>query len=309
MLLNSVMNFALENKIKKFYSSTSDLAIANTDASRRATLGRELFDKVYDRAILQQFQVKKSADWWVIDVEKNKNKIVLPEKKQDIIEYDKTICLCHDIERGFGYIDTDPEFARFADKYAVGALDEMLSIERTMGVKATYNVLGCLFGEIREKIEKDGHCIAFHSYDHKIDTEQLRRCRRVDYRIKGFRLPRSKITPEISDQNLCYQNFEWLASSAFSLKIMFPMIQNRIVKIHILFDDFDMYKNKTKYAEWKDKAIDKIKENYFVAFCLHDCYAQYWLPHYRVFIEKIKELGTVKTLNEVANEIILESAL
>jgi hypothetical protein len=82
-------------------------------------------------------------------------------------------------------------------------------------------------------------------------------------------------------------------------------MDNRIVKIPILFDDFKMYKNKMKYEDWEQKAIDGIKQNDFVAFCLHDCYADYWLPYYRRFLDKIKALGELKTLNEVANEIIL----
>ena len=43
-------------------------------------------------------------------------------------------------------------------------------------------------------------------------VHQLPRCREVDYRIKGYRPPRSQITPELSDRNLLFHNFEWLAS-------------------------------------------------------------------------------------------------
>ena len=112
----------------------------------------------------------------------------------------------------------------------------------------------------------------------------------------------------MSDENLCYHNFEWFASSVYSLGRKLPEIQNRIVKIPILFADFEMYKNKTRYEVWEHKAIEIIKENNFVAFCLHDCYAHYWLPHYGEFLEKIKKLGKLKTSNEVANEVILSSS-
>lgn len=249
---------------------------------------------------------------------------------------EKTICLCHDIERGLGHIGVDPDFAEFANKISSNNLDEMLRIEKETNVKATYNVVGCLIYEVREKIEKNGHCIAFHSYDHKIDNfrpnskkyfkifkqifgiitdetnnrydGQLAKCRQIDSRIKGYRPPQSRITPELSDYNLCFHNFEWLASSAYFLKTEKPVMQNRIVKIPIFFDDFEMYKHGLKYGEWEQKAIDIIKENDFVAFCLHDCYAHYWLLHYREFLQKIKGLGKLKTLNEVANEVILSSS-
>jgi len=86
-------------------------------------------------------------------------------------------------------------------------------------------------------------------------------------------------------------------------------MQNRVVKIPIRFDDFEMYKQGLNYEQWERKALDRIiKQNEFVAFCLHDCYAHYWLPHYREFLKKIISLGKFKTLNEVANEVILCSS-
>ena len=305
MLLNSIMNFAYENNIEVFYSPSADLAIKNTDPSR--VVKRELFDRVYDRTILKRFKVTKKGQWWAIDIRKNIDKIAILEKKDEISELGKTICLCHDIERGLGHKGINPDFANSVDKSSQKALDIMLAIEEKAGLKATYNVLGSFFHDVRQKIEEKGHCIAFHSYDHGF-RGQLSRCRKVDYRIKGYRPPRSKITWELQDRNLCYHNFEWLASLSNSLKSKCPKIENRIVKIPILFDDFDMHSKKIKYKEWEQLAIDMIKQNYFVAFCLHDCYSNYWLPHYEEFLEKIKNLGTFKTLDEVSAEIILGSA-
>jgi hypothetical protein len=116
------------------------------------------------------------------------------------------------------------------------------------------------------------------------------------------------ITEELSDENLCYHNFEWLASSANSFNFRYPKLENRIVKIPILFDDFTIYKNKLRYEDWERWAIDMIKQNYFVAFCLHDCYSKYWLSYYEEFLKKVKGLGEFKTLDEVSAEIILGSA-
>jgi len=334
MLLNSIMNFALENSIKLIYSPTADLAMEQTDPSRNVQ--RELFEMVYDRAVNKHFMVEKKEKWWVIDVAKNRDRIIIPEKKPEMIQVGKTICLCHDIERGLGHIDVDRNFADLANNTSPNNLEEILIIEKELNVKATYNALGCFFNEVRERIEKDGHCIAFHSYDHEIDNYraysekyhkifklilgittdtthikydgQLAKCRKIDYRIKGYRTPHSKITPDLNDENLCYYNFEWLASSAYSLKTETPIMQNGVVKIPILFDDFEMYKSKMKYEEWEEKAIDIIKQYDFAAFCLHDCYAHYWLPYYREFLKKICGLGKLKTLNEVANEVILSSS-
>lgn len=331
MLLNSIMNFAMENNIKKVYSPTSKLAIENTDPRR--TVQRELFERVYDRAVNKRSGVKREGKWWVIDVADNIDRTVIPERKQEMMNMGKTVCLCHDIERGRGHIDVDTDFSEEANKVSPKYLEEMLTVEKEMNVKATYNVVGCFLDEVRERIEKDGHCIAFHSYDHKVHNirsnsrryykifkkisgivmgkthnrygGQPAKCRGIDYRIKGYRPPMSKITSDLSDDNLCFHNFEWLANSPSSLKTQVPIIQNRVVKIPIFFDDFGLYKGKVNYEEWEQRAINIIKKQDFVAFCLHDCYTQFWLPHYREFLKKISGLGKLKTLNEVANEVML----
>lgn len=305
MLLNSILNFALQNNVKNIYSPTANLAMAYTDPKRNVQ--KELFERIYDRTVNKLFRATKEGKWWAIDVEENRQKIVIPEKKEEMIRNGKAICLCHDIERGMGHLDVDPNFADLANKTSQQKLHKMLIIEREMNVKATYNVLGCFFNEVREMIEKHGHCIAFHSYDHSVSADQLAKCRQVDYRIKGYRLPRSKITPDLSDENLCFHNFEWLASSEYFLGMKLPEMRNRIVKIPILFDDFELYRSKINYEDWEQKAIRIIKQNDFVAFCLHDCYAHYWLPYYREFLKKISGLGKFKTLNQAADEVILGS--
>ena len=44
---------------------------------------------------------------------------------------------------------------------------------------ATYCVVGSLLSEVRDGLESDGHALAFHSFDHRLDRDdQLRRCRR-----------------------------------------------------------------------------------------------------------------------------------
>lgn len=61
------------------------------------------------------------------------------------------------------------------------------------------------------------------------------------------------------------------------------------------------------YEEWNQRAMDRMRQEEFIAFCLHDCYAHYWLPHYGEFLKKIKGFGVLKTLNEIANEVILRN--
>jgi hypothetical protein len=332
MLLNSILNFAIEKGLKRFYSSTADWTIRHIPPSRH--IQRDLFDRIYDRPVNEHFQASRRGPWWVIDVAANRARTIVSEKRTELISNEKTICLCHDIEAGWGHLEWDADLASRANENSAAHLKNMLAIEKRMNVRATYHVLGCLFNGVRESIEKDGHCVAFHSYDHqpsrlwplpkvrdkilnaflasiaqrRRSSDQLDQVREVDYTIKGYRPAQSKLTREISDGRLCFHNFEWLASSAYSLGYQSPRLENRIVRIPILFDDFDMYKRGVAYDNWEQSALDAIRQNNFVAFSLHDCYAHLWLPHYESFLEKIRPLGKFKTLNEVANEVTFAEA-
>ena len=99
-----------------------------------------------------------------------------------------------------------------------------------------------------------------------------------------------------------------MASSVSSLGIQFPQMKNRIVYIPVLFDDFQLYKLGTDYKDWERKTLEQVESSDFVAFGLHDCYGEFWLPHYRTFLERLKEFGQLKTFNEVANEVTLASS-
>jgi hypothetical protein len=82
-----------------------------------------------------------------------------------------------------------------------------------------------------------------------------------------------------------------------------------LVKIPIDFDDFPLYKRGEPFAQWESRALTIIERNDFVAFGLHDCYADFWLPHYRTFLKKISGLGKFKTLDAVANETLFAHAI
>ncbi len=317
MLLNGILNFAVGMQMERIYVADSDWALRHTDPDRN--VGPEMFRRIYDRNVSELFDVKSSPPWWSIDVSRNANRLVVPEPGEEDIADDRKICICHDVEKGMGHTDSDPDFARKADSAAPENLERMISIERQLSVKATYAVVGTLVPELRDRIEKDGHCLAFHSYDHRIDSsngaaptkgaDQLGRCRTVDYRLKGYRTPQSRITAELTDENLCFHNFEWLASSTYSFGFDEPRLQNGIVKIPIHFDDFSMYHDGRSYEAWEAEAIATIENNRFVAFGLHDCYGEFWLPRYAAFLATISRMGRLMTMNQVADEVFLQNAL
>ena len=87
-----------------------------------------------------------------------------------------------------------------------------------------------------------------------------------------------------------------------------PVLENRLVKIPILFDDFTMYSEGISFEEWQRRALEKIELSRFVAFSLHDCYAGFWLPEYHSFLAKISKLGVMRTLSEVAASLFFQNS-
>jgi hypothetical protein len=255
------------------------------------------------------FRARREGPWWIIDVAEARARLLRPERRKETHRSSKTICICHDIERGRGHVREDPEFAARAEHRSPAALEEMRRIEAEVGVRATYFVLGSLMSELKQGLEAEQHAVAFHSFDHRLDrSDQLRRCREVDYRIKGYRPPQSKITAELSDRGLLFHNFEWIASSPGSLGVTSPKMHAGLVRMPIGFDDFPMYDSRLTYDDWECIALDRIAGSDFAAISLHDCYAPYWLPRYRGFLEQVREMGELRTLDEVAAGVTLCSA-
>lgn len=311
MLLNAVLNFALERGVATVRTPTADLARRHTDPRRDPA--PEMFERIYDRAVLARYAAVRERDWWRIDVAANRDRIVVAEAGEMPAPRGRVICICHDVERGLGHRGVDPGFADAAERSARSSLDAMLAAEAAAGVAATYSVVGALFDAERGRIEAGGHALAFHSYDHVVDpaadTGQLARCRAVDYRAKGYRLPQSKPTAETTDENLLFHNFEWLGSSRAAFGFAAPKLERRLVKIPIAFDDFALYSEGKSYEAWEREALAEIEAAQFVAFGLHDCYAPFWLPHYPRLLERVQAMGTLATLDAIAADAALRAAL
>lgn len=308
MILNAILNFAIERQVRFVHVPTASLALRHTDPAR--SIGGALFERVYDEYLQRFCRADRSGEWWRVPVDANRDRVLGPRVQVEGIDGTKTISVCHDIEGGFGHRDVDAALARRADDAMGDRLARMLEIEDVLGVAATYNVVGALFDRLRDTIASHRHCLAFHSFDHRSDdeTSQIPRCRQVDYRIKGYRPPRSILTPELTDENLCFHNFEWLASSAYSFGTRTPSFGRGLARIPIAFDDFAMYHDGLAYDVWERQALAALEGEESVAFCLHDCYADRWLPHYAGLLKKVRNLGRLRTVDQVAAELILGSA-
>ena len=84
---------------------------------------------------------------------------------------------------------------------------------------------------------------------------------------------------------------------------------NRIVKIPIAFDDYELYRSGLDWETWEAQALATIRQNDFIAFSLHDCYAPFWLPRYERFLERVCALGKLQTMNDVLNRVLLSHAV
>ena len=113
MLLNAVLAFAQAQGARRVLTPTATLALHHTDRSRRPGAG--LFERIYDRTVTDLFAARRDGEWWVLDVADCREPVV-PERRTEDHRPIKTICICHDIERGLGHLDADPAFARRAER-------------------------------------------------------------------------------------------------------------------------------------------------------------------------------------------------
>ena len=169
------------------------------------------------------------------------------------------------------------EAIEFERRQAQGLYQPRVDLEASAGVRATYNVVGTFLDDVRSAIERDGHTLAFHSFDHSDDGDQLHRCREVDYRLKGYRLPRSRGTPETTDENLAFHNFEWLASGRVPLGTDLPVLRDRLVRLPVTLDDFPLYTGRQAYDEWEsallgqvERAIDYLEQSFKIGREIQD---------------------------------------
>lgn len=307
VLLNAILDFARERRIRHVRSPTADHVLRHVDPER--DVGRGLFDRVYDHPVQRLHGPDRRGGWWRIDAGARGAWIVRGESGREASACGPVVAVCHDIERGLGHEDVDREFARRVDGPACAALPAMLAIERELGVRATYHVAGRLLEEVRAAIEADGHALGFHSFDHDLEAPQLEACRRVDRRIRGYRPPRSLRTPELTHERLCRRGFEWLASGAGALGIDRPRLASGLVEVPIHADDHALHVGDVDWERWSRAVVERAARGPFTAIGLHDCYAESWLEAYPGFLEELSRSAEPWTLERVARRLTLAAAV
>jgi hypothetical protein len=304
-LLNAVLDACLDGGIATVYSPTGRHIVAHT----KKPISPDLFARIYDHPETGYRCVRVAegaAEYWEIPVQSNASRIVRlrgANLEAPASNPQQTVCIFHDIEED---IDTaiSPSECR-------SNLERMLRIEREHGVRATYCILGRLFDRSRSAVLASDarHAIGFHSFDHQLaDVHQLPKCREVDLRVRGYRPPQSRATSELTDENLAYHNFEWLANSSYGFGFADCVLQNGIVKIPIHLDDYSLFTGAKSYVEWETGLFERARSRPLFGLGLHDCYAGKWLDRYPDLLAKLKSLGGLQSADEVCDRAYLSAA-
>lgn len=300
ILLNAVLDFAASRQITAVYIPVADEVLRRT----KKQLIPDLFRRIYNSPVERYSHVRCQlfdTEYWTIVPNENIEKIVPLEVRPATAPapHHKEICIFHDIEENID-TDIDPEKCR-------SALNEMLVIESRHGVRVTYNILAALYKSKVELIAPGGHALGFHSFDHALQgSEQLARSRRMDLQVRGYRPPRSELTPELSEFNLAYYNFDWLLCWSKALALDDPTLQGGIVKIPVQLDDYGLHTGRYDYPGWLTR-LRGFHKNSFIAIGLHDCYAEHWLAHYDELLDELSRVGRLVTADQVADRIFLSS--
>ncbi|HEY6421599.1 MAG TPA: hypothetical protein VIX59_21585 [Candidatus Binataceae bacterium] len=303
ILFNAVLDFAIDYGLEVVYSPTGALIAGKTRKRIDPALFLQIYDSVENRYEATRERVG-DAEYWRVGIAENLDRIARLEQGTSRTRHSpaRVICLYHDIEES---VDTD-----VAREECESALVRMLEVERTVGVRATYNVLGELFArKVPAIVASDSHAIAFHTYNHRLDdVNQLAQVRRVNLQVKGYRPARSIVTPELSDYALRFHNFEWLMSSASSLKRDRPEVENGIVKIPVHLDDYSLSTGAESYEQWENHLFALVNERSFVAVGLHDCYSKFWIDNYLELLSRLQTAGELWTCDQVLDHVILSDA-
>ena len=237
------------------------------------------------------YPTRRERDRWIIDVQAQLGAVALPEVREEVVEWGRTVCVCHEV----GHSDS------------LAALKPILAVEAEVGARSTYFVAPARLGEVRGAITAGGHALAFSGEEDpsglaarmlarakawfgSFDSRALAECRLHDSEITGYRLGE-----ECGDASFCFFGIEWIAGSVGRSG---AGLENRLVKIPL-----SPTAPAADYEAWESRVVERVKTNDFAALSLHD--RSLWLPHYRRFLEKIQGLASLKTLSEVAEQRIL----
>jgi len=303
ILLNATLDFCLDFGISTVRCPTGDQVLSNTRKAIKPDLFRRIYDYPFKRLHCRKI-FTRSAQYCEIVLDANRDRIVRLAKADGDARPEASAalaCIFHDIEED---VDTEISPAECAEN-----LQRMLDVEKSFGLRTTYDILGTLFARKREQIRavNSQHSIAFHSFNHDLaDLAQLRKCRGVDLRVRGYRPPQSQITAELTDYNLAFANFEWLALSTRSLGYGDCRLESGVVKIPIHADDYSLHLGKP-YEQWESELLGQARNAPYFGLGLHDCYGKKWLERYPELLEKLLAIKPIVSADTICDSVLLNA--
>jgi hypothetical protein len=305
--MNAALDFASLHGFERVFYTTTTHVMAMTRKTPRPS--PKLFYRIYD-GIAARYDCERVAiangEYWMIPVARNLDRIVplesvpsppLRERPRPVV------CVSHDVEEN---VDTPVTVEECR-----AALDRMLAIEKSRGIRVTYNLLGRLFHDKAPAIRaSDDHSIAFHSYNHDLeDEQQLPKTRAIDLRIKGYRPPRGIITSELTDEALVLFDYEWLMSGAGRFGFSDVRVTRGVVKIPVHIDDYLLYAKGFTFEQWLARLDTFRANNSVVTLGLHDCYATHWIDRYPALLDHLGSTADFWTADDVLNYEYFKAAM
>jgi hypothetical protein len=305
--MNAALDFAALHGFERVFYTTTAHAMAMTRKTPKPN--PKLFYRIYD-GVAARYDCERVAvangEYWLIPVRRNLDRIVpldtappapLPARRRTVV------CISHDIEEN---VDTPVTVEECR-----AALDRMLAIEKSRGIRATYNLLGSLFHDKAQAIRAfDNHSIAFHSYNHDLeDRKQLPKTRTIDLRVKGYRPPRGIITSELTDDALLLFDYEWLMSGAARFGFSDVRLTRGLVKIPVHIDDYLLQAKGFTFEQWLGRFQTFLADNSVVTLGLHDCYARHWIDRYPAFLDHLGSIADFWTADDILRYEFFKGAM
>ena len=300
MLLNGLLNFAVEMRVRTFFSPTAELVMQNSRPAQPA-----LFERIYDHAVGALFVVRRQGPWWVIDVEANRHRLVRPEPRTAPTRPEAMFCLVHDL----GTRDTAGRPAVTGPFQAMRLVEDTARVAKELGWPVTFIAPRAVFDEVRHRVAGEGHALGFASYDALASRElgaELVRCRSVDQRTKGYRLADARPAESREAVELCYHKFDWLLVAGSRTKGAMLALERGVVNIPISLDDRALAGLESD--TWASELDAIVNTRLPVVVSLGESWSRLDLDRRRRLLERVPIQVDVKTCDQLSEAFTLSRA-
>jgi hypothetical protein len=301
MLLNGLLNFAVEMRIRTFFSPTAELVMQNSRPAQPA-----LFERIYDHAVGAFFEGRRQGRWWVIDVEANRQRLVRPEPRTAPTRPEATFCLVYDL----GAADTAGRPGITDHSQAMRLVEDTARVAKEFGWPVTFIAPRAVFDEVRDRVAGEGHALGFASDDALVSEElgaELAQCRSVDQRTKGYRLADARPAEAREAFELCYHKFDWLLVAGPRTNGALPALDRGVVNVPISLSDRALAGSECD--TWVSELDAIVTAGRPAIVSLGETWSRLDLDRRRRLLERVPTQAAAKTCDQLAEAFILSRAL